>query len=83
MVVGGLQGGDVGTTQFAGALQIRASPRKAISTETHDEEIRHQSGMTSIAVRKGVNLHEPVMETYRDFVGRIGSVFDPFLRVAE
>ena len=39
--------------------------------------------MTAIAVRKRMNVHQPMMETHSDFVGRKGRVFDPCPGVVE
>jgi hypothetical protein len=39
--------------------------------------------VAAIAVRERVDLHQPVMEAHRDFVGRIGPIFDPRFGVVE
>src|SRR5450432_1717946 len=39
--------------------------------------------MTAVAVREWVNLHKPVMEANRDFVGRIDLLVDPDFHVIE
>ena len=83
MIVGGLQGGDIALAHRAGIAQTLASPRKPLTPEPHHQKIRHQAGVTAVAVRERVNLHQPVMEAHRDLVGRIGLVFDPRFGVVE
>src|SRR5437667_3550170 len=61
VVVGSLQGGDIARAQVTGILQVGAAPRKALPAETHDEKIRHESRVSAIAVREGMNLHKPMM----------------------
>jgi len=81
MMVGGLQGGDITLAHCAGILQIRASPRKPLSPEPHHQKIRHEAGVATVAIREGMNLHQPVMEAHRDLIGRICLVLDPRLGV--
>jgi hypothetical protein len=68
MIVGGLQGGDIMLAHCAGVVQIRASPRKPLTAEPHHQEIRHEPGVAAVAIREGMNLHQPVMEAHRDLV---------------
>ena len=83
MIVGGLQGGDITLARRAGTLQIRASPRKPLTPEPHHQKIRHEAGVAAVAIREGMNLHEPVMEAHRDLVGRTCLVIDPRLGVVK
>src|SRR5580658_1730617 len=83
MIVGGLQGRDMTLAHRAGILQIRASPRKPLTSEPRYQKIRNESSVTAVAIREGVNLHEPVMEAHRDLVGRICLVLDPCLGVVK
>src|SRR5579863_6908129 len=83
MSVGGMQGGDVTLAHRAGILQIRASPRKALTSEPHHQKIRHEPGVAAVTIREGMNLHQPVMEANRDLVGRICLVLDPRLGVVK
>jgi hypothetical protein len=39
--------------------------------------------VAAVAIREGVNLHQPVMEAHRDLVARIGFVFDPRLGIVQ
>ena len=69
MIVGGLQSGDIALTHAPGILQIHASPRKPLPPEPHHQKIRHEAGVAAVAVREGMNQHQPVMEAHRDLVG--------------
>src|ERR1022692_896039 len=59
------------------------SPRKPFTAELHRQQIGQQAGVPAIAVRERVNLHQPVMEAQRDFIGWIRFVFDPCLGVVK
>jgi hypothetical protein len=83
MIVSGLQGGDITLAHNAGILQIRGSPRKPLTPEPHHQKIRHEAGAATVAIREGMNLHQPVMEAHRDLVGRICPVLDPRLGVVK
>ena len=71
MIVGGLQCGDIALAHGPGILQVGASPRKPLTPEPHHQKIRHEAGVAAVAVREGMNQHQPVMEAHRDLVGRI------------
>jgi hypothetical protein len=71
MIVGGMQCGDIALAHGPDILQIRASPRKLLTSEPHYQKICHEAGVAAVAVREGMNQHQPVMEAHRDLVGRI------------
>lgn len=77
MIIGGLQRGDIALAHGPGILQIGASPRKSLTPEPHHQKIRHETGVAAVAVREGMNQHQPVMEAHRNLVGRIRPVLDP------
>src|ERR1019366_2271158 len=77
MIVRGPQGGDIALAHRAGIAQTLPSPRKPFTPEAHRQKVRHEAGVPAVAVRKGMNLHQPVMEAHRDLIGRIRGVFDP------
>ncbi len=83
MIVGSLQAVDITLAHRAGILQIRVSPRNPLPTEPHHQKIRHEPGVAAVAIREGMNLHQPVMEAHRDLVGRICLVLDPRLGVVK
>ena len=83
MIIGGLQGGDVALAYRAGILQIGTAPRKPLTPEPYHQKIRHEAGVAAVAIREGMNLHQPVMEAHRDLVRWICLVLDPRPRVVE
>ena len=83
MIVGGAQGFDIAPPRRAGIAQTLPPPRKPLAPELHRQKIGHKAGVAAVAVRERVNLHQPVMETHRDLIGRIGFVFDPCFGVVE
>jgi len=82
-MVRGLQCRDIAPANITRGLQIGASPCEALAAEPHDEKVGHQTGMTAIPVREGMNLHKAVMEAHGDFIGWIGLVFDPRSSIVE
>jgi hypothetical protein len=71
MIIGGVQGFDIARPRRAGSAQTLPSPRKPRTPELHRQEIGQQAGVAAVAVRERVNLHKPVMEAQRDFIGWI------------
>ena len=39
--------------------------------------------MSSVSIGKGMNPHQAMMKTHRQFIRRIGAVFQPKARVAQ
>ncbi len=71
MPIGRVQRGDVALPEIARVAQTFLAPGEARAVQPHDQQIRHEAGMSPITVRKRVNVGQPVMEAKRDFIGRI------------
>ena len=65
---------------FADWLQITSSPRETKPSELHGQDVSHQTGMPSISIWEGMDLHEPVMESHREFVHGKCFLLDPIVR---
>ena len=57
MIVCSAQRFNVLPPNFARLLQICPSPCEPLTTQAHDEQVRHQAGMPAIAIRERVDLH--------------------------
>src|ERR1039458_3584708 len=68
VIVSGAQGFDIALPCRAGIAQTLPSPRKPLTAKLDRQKIGHETGVAPVAIRKGVNLHQPVMETHRDFI---------------
>ena len=77
MMVGGPQSLDISAAQRTGIAQTLPSPRKPFPSQLHRQQIGHEAGVAAVAIREGVNLHQPVMETHRDLIRRISVVRYP------
>jgi hypothetical protein len=56
----------------AGICKIRSIPRKGLCPFLLKQQIRHEPGVTSVTVRKGMNPDESMMETRHDLIERHG-----------
>src|ERR1035438_7339149 len=83
VIVSGAQGFDIALPCRAGIAQTLPSPRKPLTAKLDRQKIGHETGVAPVAIRKWVNLHQPVMEAQRDFIGWIRVVFDPCFGVVE
>ena len=61
------------TTQ---AHQIGIAPCKGLLTVILQQQICHQSGEASVAIRIRVNPYQPVMKARTDFANRVRLVFE-------
>ena len=62
------QGCDVLISVLALDHEIRAAPREPVAAKLHDQRICHQPRMSPVAVYKGVDSDESVMETYANLI---------------
>jgi len=51
--------------------EARRTPREPLAPLSDDHQVAHQPRQPPVAIRKRVNLHEPMVESNGEFVGRI------------
>ena len=83
-----LQGGDVIASDRGGVgevaiCQAAAPPTEARLAQAFDEQVGHHPGLASVAIGKGVDGHEAMMEADGDFIGRKGGMVDLVAHVVE
>lgn len=83
MAIGGLKRGDVACPQFADIGKTAAAPAEDRAVQLLDQQIRHQTCMAAVAVRKRMDRHQPMVKSDSDLVGRIGVMLDPITNVIE
>ena len=81
--IGSLQCIKIAPPKVAGVDQIRAAPGKDRPVLPLGKHIRHQTGVATIAVGKGMDENQAVMKADRHFIRRIGSVFHPIPGITE
>lgn len=81
--VGGLQCGDIGFSRGTGIDQVAAAPGEARLPKTLNQQIGHQARVAAVAIRKGMDGDQTVMETHGDFIGWLAGVFDLVVSVVQ
>src|SRR5580704_16359540 len=83
MIVGGPQCLDVTRASFAVVYQISLPPREGRPPELSGEEITKEARKAPVSIWKWMNENEAMTESHGDFVGGIGGVFNPVLRIVD
>ena len=83
MPIGCLQGFDIALAKISGAHQIGAAPGENRPALPLSQYVRHQTCVPPIAIGERMNHNQAVMKANREFIGSIGSVFHPIVRIAE
>ena len=83
MVIGRYEGGDIAPPRLAYIGQGNPSPGEGLLPQPDRQDIRHETGGATVAVRERMDGDETVMEPYRDLVRRISLVLDPVAGIVQ
>lgn len=83
VIVCGAQGGDVGRSKLADIMQRATAPAEGLLAKALDKKVCHEPRVAPIAVGKGMDSDEAVMEPDSDLIRWKGRVIDPVADVVE
>ena len=66
---------DVNVSRFAFGAKMTPSPAQALSAKADGKDVGHKPRPSSVAIREWMDTDQRVVESNRDFVGRIGFIF--------
>ncbi len=82
MLVGCFKGSNISLPHIILFPKITGTPGKDGPLEYFiNNHIRHQAAMPAIAVGKAMNANQTVFKTYGCFIGRVGSLRQPVMKV--
>lgn len=84
MIIGAVQSVNVLSSELSDVLQrSTTAPGEGLPAELRDEQIGHQTSVSAVSFRKGVDDHKSVMKAERDFVWWVYRFLDPVTRVSQ
>jgi hypothetical protein len=68
VIVGGAQSLDISRPQFSDTCEASAAPGERLAAEPLDQQVRHEPRMAPVAIGKGMDGGQPVVQPDGDFV---------------
>jgi len=81
--IGCLQGGKITFSGFSDINQILSTPAKSLLAHRFEKKIGGEARIPTVAIRKAMYRHYPVMKAHSNFIRLIGPVLDPVAAIIE